>query len=32
MKMRTDNEREIKLDHCIIEVTDNNELKLYITR
>lgn len=30
--MRTDNEREIKLDHCIIEVTDNNELKLYITR
>lgn len=32
MKMRTDNKREIKLDHCIIEVTDNNELKLYITR
>lgn len=30
--MRTDNKREIKLDHCIIEVTDNNELKLYITR
>ena len=32
MNMRTDNKREIKLDHCIIEVTNNNELKLYITR
>ena len=32
MKMRTGNKRTIELDHCIIGITNDNELQFDITR